>query len=95
MIHQAVTEPLGNRTLKLLDLGVLKFNYLARLYIDQVVVVAVTGTFIARPTVTEIMPLEQIGVLKETDRSINRRQANSWIEIGSALIDNFDIGMVI
>ena len=61
---------LGDFFLQFLDFGVLKFNDLAGLYIDQMIVVFVGDLLVAGPPVAEIVSFDNLGLFKQANRPV-------------------------
>ena len=71
MVDEAKAELFGNPLLKSLKLIVDEFNDVARLHIDQMIVMLVRGRFIAGASVAEFMPGKNSGFLEQPNRPVN------------------------
>ncbi len=63
MIDQAEAQPLGDLLLQELQLGIDEFDHLARLDVDQMVVMRLGCRLVARAAVAEIVAVEDAGFL--------------------------------
>lgn len=95
VIDQPISELLRNLLLKNLYFRILEFDDLTGLDIDQMVVVRFRDFFVARSAVAEIVPVEDIVFLKQPHGPIDGRNAYFGIDFRRALVDQFDIRMVI
>ena len=95
MADEPVAELLGHLALQRLDLLVLELDHLARLDIDQMIVVRIGHLLIARAAVAEIVALEDVGLLEQAHRAIDRGDGDMRIDGGRALMKLLDIRMVV
>lgn len=95
MIDQAVSKFFGHLALETLDFLILKFYHFSTANIDQVIVMLVAGFFVARPTMAKIMAFKHLGFLEQANCPINRRQADSRVELGGPPIHRVGVRMVV
>ena len=72
VIDELVAELFGDLTLQLFDLVVVELDHLARLHVDQVVVMLVGHFLEARTPVAKIVPLQNAGLFEQAARSDRR-----------------------
>src|SRR5512147_1163004 len=94
MPDQPVAVPLGDLSLQHLDLGTAKLDDFAGLNVDKMIVVIFAGFFVARATITEIVPLEDARFLEQADSAIYGGDAYAWIDAHSPSIHLFDVWMI-
>src|SRR5207302_2987704 len=94
MPDELVAELVGDDFLKLFDLLVAKFDDPAALQIDQMIVMIARHLFVTRAAVAEIMSRENVGLLEQPHRSIDRRDADPRIDLGGAPVDLLDIRVI-
>ena len=58
MVHQFKTQFTGNDLLQPFNLVIMKFNHLARLEVDEMIMMFLGHLLVARTTVPEIMALQ-------------------------------------
>ncbi len=95
MAGQAKPEFLGDLALKFLDFVVMELDDLARLDVDQVVVVLVGSFFIARATIAEIVLGENPRFLEQPHGPVDRRYRNIGIDGDGPFMHLFHIGMIL
>ena len=91
---QVEAEPLGNRLHQPLVFGVLKLDDLAGIDVDQVIVVAVFGRFVARAAAAEVAPFEDALLLQQTHRPVDGGDGDAGIERRGPAIQLLHVGMV-
>lgn len=69
-----------NLLLKPLDLIGTKFDHLARLYIDEMIMVFRVGALEASRSASENVPLEDSFLLEKTKCSVDRRKRDTWVD---------------
>lgn len=69
-----------NLLLKSLDLIGTKFDHLARLYIDEMIMVFRVGALEASRSASENVPLEDAFLLEKAKCSVNRRKRDTWVD---------------
>jgi len=94
MTDELVTELIGDGLLQLFDLVVVKFDYPARLQIDQVVVVGARHFLVARTAIAKIVPRQDIGLLEQPHGAIDGGDADVRVDRGGSPIDLLDIRVV-
>lgn len=95
MIDQTIAELLSDLALKALYFLVLKLNHFAAAHIDQVIVVFFGRFLVPRAAMTEIMTLQHVGLLEQTNGTVDRCQADSGVDLNRSLIDGVGIRMVV
>ena len=95
MADELVAKLLGHLALQRLDLLVLELDHLARLDIDQMIVVGIGYLLIARAAVAEVVALEDIGLLEQAHGAIDRGDGDMRIDGDSALVKLLHIRMVL
>ena len=73
-------ESLRDDPLQRLELRIDEFDDLARLYVDQVIVVRLRCGFIARTAVAEIVAVENAGLFEQANGAIDRRDRDAGID---------------
>ncbi len=81
--------------LQLFDFLALKFDDIAVVDVDEVIVVGFGHFLVARavcsfgqgPTITEIVALENAGLLEQANGAVYRRQANVGVQLGRAPVN--------
>src|SRR5579862_197411 len=91
---QVVAQLVGDDLLQLLDLLVAELDNPAALQIDQVIVMIARHFFIARAAVAEIVAGENIGLLEQPHRAVDRGDADPRVDHGGAAVDLLDIRVV-
>ena len=76
MSDEPVTQGCRHLALEPLDFVVLKLDDFTGLHVDQVIVVFLRRLFVARPSVTEVVPFENAG-LEYTDEQ--RAFRSAWL----------------
>src|SRR5438552_6516021 len=94
MPDQLVAELVGDVLLQFLDLLVAELDDPAALQIDQVIVMRAGHFLVARASVAEIVPRQDVGLLEQPHRTIHRGDADARVDLGSAPIDLLDIGVI-
>ena len=95
MIDEAKAESFGNALLERFEFLVVKFDDLAGFDIDQMIVMVVGHRFVARPPVTEFMPLKDSRFLEQADGAVNGRDRDFWIDRCGAAMQGLDVGMIL
>jgi len=95
MIDETEAEFLRNPLLKCLELFIDELDHIARLDVDQVVVVAFGRGFVAGTPVAELMPFENAGLFEQADSPIDRRDRNVGIDRRRPGVQSFDVRMVL
>src|SRR4051812_12437688 len=83
-----------NAFLQRLDRLVAKFDDAPAVHIDQVIVVATRGLFIASALVAEIVALENAFLLEELQGAVDRGQRDAAVDPVGAQVDLLDVGVV-
>src|ERR1700712_1073775 len=91
---QVETQPGRDFLQQRLMLGVGEFDDLAGLDVDQVVVMAVLGGFVAGPAAAEIAAFQDALLLEQPDRAIDRGDRYPLVQRRGAAIQFLDVGMV-
>ena len=94
MTHQPVTEFLRDLFLQLFDFLALELDHGAGFDIDQMIMVLFRRLFITRPTVAEIVPLQDARLFEQPDGAIDSGDRDARIDRRGALIDQLDIGVI-
>src|SRR5688500_15075898 len=75
-LHPVIDEPeaelFGDPLLKKLELVIDKFDDIARLDVDQVIVMRFRRRFVAGAPVAEFVAFEDSGLLEQADRAVDR-----------------------
>ena len=79
VIDETIAQLAGDGFLEAFDFLIDEFNDLAGAQINQMIMVIVTGFFIAGPAIPEIMTLDNAGFLEQANRPVHRRQRNPVI----------------
>src|SRR3546814_4397880 len=74
-----------------LDLLVGEFHHLARLHVDEVVVMLFRPLLIARPAIAEVVPLQDARLLEELHRAVHGGNGDPGIALDGTLIDELDV----
>lgn len=69
-----------NLLLKPLDLIGTKFDHLARLYIDEMIMVFRVGALKASRSASENVPLEDAFLLEKAKCPVDRRKRDTWVD---------------
>src|SRR4029078_10804245 len=98
-LHAMVDEPepelLGDALLQRLEFVVDELNDIARLDVDQVVVMTLRSRFVARAAVAELMPLEDPRLLEQAHRAVHGGDRNVRIDRRRAGVQSLDVGMIL
>jgi hypothetical protein len=94
VIDQTIAQTLGDQLLQGLEFRINKFDYLARFYINQMVVMRIGYRFISRLTVPEVMPLNNASFFKEPDGSVDRRNRDARVDARRTLVNRIDIRVI-
>jgi len=94
MIDETKAVFLGDARLKRLDLVILKLDHLARLHVDEVIVMLIRHLLVARAAIAEVMALKDIGLFEEAKRTVDGRKADAAIYLGGAVVDRFHVGVI-
>ena len=92
--YEVEAESGGDHAHQFLVLGVLEFDHLAGLDIDQMMMVAFFTGLIAGAAAAEIVPFQDAFLLEQADRAIDRRDGDVLIELGGAAVQFLDIRMI-
>ena len=84
----------GDAALERLDLIILKLNHLARLHIDEVIVMLIRHLFVARAAIAEVMALKDVGLFEQAQGPVDGRKADAAIHLGGTVVDRFHVGMI-
>jgi hypothetical protein len=95
VIDEAIAQLFGYLLLQSFKLWIDEFDDLAGLNVDEMIVMRLGSGFITRAAVSEIMPVENAGFFEQADRAVDRRNRNAWIDLVRAVMNHFNIGMVI
>ncbi len=95
VIDETVTEFFRHGALQCLDFCVLELDYLTALNIDQVVVMRFGNFFVARTAVAKIVPIQNIVLFEQADRTVDGRDTDFRIDRNRALVDKLDVRMVV
>lgn len=95
MIDEAETELLRDLALQGFQLLIDEFNHPAGFDIDQVIVMTVVRSFIARAAIAEIMALQDARFLEQAHGPVNRGDRDSSVDCRSARMQRLDIGMIL
>ena len=95
MVGQADTMTSSDFTLKCFDGIIAKFNDLATIQADQVIVVLLLGQFEYRFTAFEIMTGNNARVIKLVQHAIDGCQPNLFTHVDKTLVKVFRTDMVI
>src|SRR5262249_14599856 len=94
MADEAISGLFSYAPLQVFDLVVVKFDHLAGLDIDQVVVVFLGSLFIASATIAEIVLGQNARLLEQPYRAVYGGDGDMWIDLGGPLVQRLDVGMV-
>src|SRR5689334_3872934 len=75
-------------------LGVPELDHLARLDVDQVVVVAVVGGLVARPAAAEVAALQDAPLLQQAHRPVDRGDGDAPVEQRGAAVELLHVRVV-
>ena len=95
MADQPIAKPGGNAFLQRLDFRIDEFDDLARVHVDQVIVMIAFRVFIACATVAEFVLVQNSGLFEQFDRPVYGGKRDPRIDAGGADVKLFDIGMVV
>src|SRR6478672_11319843 len=95
VVDEAEAELLGDALLKLLQLVIDELDHIARLDVDQMIVVRFRCRLVARAAIAELVPLEDARFLKQSDRPVHGRNRDVRVDGGGALVKRLDVGMVL
>ncbi len=88
------TQARGDLLHELLLLGVLELDDVAAIDVDQVVMPAVLGRFVARAAAAEIAAFENAPLLEQAHGAIDRGDGDARVQGGGAAVELLDIGVV-
>ena len=94
MVDEAETQSLRDLALERLEFGVDEFDHGARLDIDHVIVMRYGCRFIAGAAVTEIVTVENSGLLEQAHGAIDRGYRDARINRCCAFMELLDIGVI-
>src|SRR3546814_21015157 len=95
MVDEAIAQGAGDFSLQPLDLLVGEFHHLARLHVDEVVVMLFRPLLIARPAIAEVVPLQDARLLEELHRAVHGGNGDPGIALDGTLIDELAVRMVV
>jgi hypothetical protein len=95
VVDEAEAEALGDLLLQRLELVVGEFDHLARLDVDQMVVMRFRCRFVARSAVAEIMPLEDSRLLEQSHGAVDGGDRDAAVDGGGAGVQRLDVRMVL
>src|SRR5512144_323515 len=95
VVDEFIAELARDFGLQALNFLGLKFDHFAIAEVDQMVVVGIRAGFIARSSVTEIVPLDNAGIFKKPHRAIDGRNRNMLVDFGTSPIEFFNVGMIV
>ena len=78
-----------------LDLLRAEFDHLAGAQIDEMVVVAFGRGLVAGAALTEVVALDDAGVLEQPHRAINRRHRDMLVDGAAAAIELLDVRVIV
>jgi hypothetical protein len=91
---QPIAVPLGDLPLQDFDLGTLELDHSAGLDVDEVIMMLVAGLLVARSSVSEIVPLENVGLFEQSYGAINGGNADARINSNCPTVNFFDVWMI-
>src|SRR5215212_6777259 len=91
--HKSVPEPTGNLGLETLDLGALKLHHLARIQVDEVIMVLLRRLLVTGSAVPERVSLQNTGELQPLHRSIDGGQRDTAVVLRNTSVHLRHIGM--
>ncbi len=94
MIDEAKAEAIGDLLLKRFHFGVGEFDDVARLHIDQMIVMLLGRGFVARTAFTEVVTLENSRLFEKPNRTVHGGDRYFGIDQSGTLVQHLDIGMV-
>ena len=95
MVDEPIAELLGDPPRERLELFVDKFDDLAGLDVDQMVVMRVRRGFITRSAIAKLVTLENSRLLEQADSAIDRRDRDFGVDRGGALVKRLDVGVIL
>src|ERR1700750_2553182 len=94
MSDQFISKLVRDDLLQALAILVAELNHAAGLQVYEMIVMGARHFLVARPTVPEIMPGENVRLLEQPNRAIHGRYTDVRIDGSCAPVYLLDIGMV-
>ncbi len=95
VIHKLIAQFPRYSFLKQFNLFITKFDDLAGMQVDQVIMMFFRYLFVARPPISEIVTFQNTGIFEQSDRPVNRGNGNPVIYCGCPAIYFFHIGVIV
>ena len=94
MPHQPVAQFGGYFFLQRFDVGIDKFDHLAGIHVDQVVVVFAVGGLVARASVAKFVFFQYAGFVKKFNGPVDGGQRDARIDGRGPIVEFLHVGMV-
>jgi hypothetical protein len=94
MANQSKAMPQGDGLLQFLDFRTGKFNDVTGLHIDQMIMMQFYRLFIAGTTVTEIVPINNVGFFEQANGSIYCGDGNMGVDFNGTTVNFFNVRMI-
>src|SRR4051794_36228166 len=95
MVDEAEAKALGDAFLQGLELVVDELDHIARLDVDQMVVMRFGRCLIAGAAVAELMALEDSRFLEQPNGAVDSGDGDVWVDRGRTRVQRLDIGMIL
>ncbi len=95
MINEPIAELFGDLALELFQLFIDKFDDLAGLDIDQVIMMFIGSRFIPRTAIAKIMALKNTGFLEQADCPVNRGDRDPTVHSRGPFMQGLNVGMIV
>ena len=92
VIDEAIAELGGDLLLQRFDFRIDELDHLARLDIDQMIVMRFGRRFVACAPIAEVVPVEDAGLFEQTHGAVDRGDGNTRVDLVRAFVQQLDIG---